>query len=417
MNFCKRSAIWVCLTLAVAASPVQAQLDRGPDPEARAAGRAEAKGLVIQYLQERSVRAVEPAIVEREAAGIVKDLTEEQVEALLAGEEVAAVLSPKTAQAETAQTAEDAGPRLAVAAAPVVGDAKSDLLFVPVTPCRVIDTRLGGGKFLANEVRDYRIAGTAGFPAQGGKEGGCGIPLGATSPLASAVMVNLFAVTPEGSGDFRIWEFGTAMPLAAAITYDNLGPFFSIANGLIIPITGVGTLAKDMSVKAEFNRTHFAADVTGYFTRFPVENFQGGLKSELITNDHTTLTDMNDGACHELNSCDVTTAVPGTVVVEAWGQFVVAHAAGTLDRVVIGVETVSPVTCGYDADSANASDFEVSAALGANPDVDFTVSHGRAFAQPGGTTRTYYLSGKMLNGANTGDKIENSRLICTFIPD
>jgi hypothetical protein len=415
MVFCKRSAIWVCLTLAVSAGPVRAQIDRGPDPEARATDRAEARGVVIQYLQERSVRAVEPAIVEREAAGIVKDLTDEQVEALLAGEKVDAVLSPKEAQVETAST--EAGPRLAVATAPVVGDAKTDLLFVPIAPCRVIDTRLGGGEFNVNEIRDYRIAGTQGFEAQGGKAGGCGIPLGATSPLASAVMVNLFAVTPKGSGDFRIWEFGTPMPLAAAITYDNLGQFFSIANGLIIPITGVGSVAKDMSVKAEFNRTHFAADVTGYFTRFPVENFQGGLKSELITNDFTTVTDMSDGACHQLNSCAITTAVPGTVVVEAWGQFVVGHTAGTLDRVAIGVETASPVACGYDVDSADASDFEVSAALGSNPDVDFTVSHGRAFHQAGGTTSTYYLSGRMLNGAGTGDKIENSRLICTFIPD
>lgn len=413
MSFCKRSAIWVCLTLAVAASPVRAQLET--NPEARAADRAEARALVVEYLQERFVRAVEPAIVEQDAARIVKGLTDEQVEALLAGEEVADVLSPKEPRAATA--AVEDGPRPAVATAPVVGDAKSDLLFVPITPCRVIDTRLGGGEFNVNEVRDYRIAGTQGFPAQGGKDGGCGIPLGATSPLASAVMVNLFAVTPKGSGDFRIWEFGTTMPLAAAITYDNLGPFFSIANGLIIPITGVGTLAKDMSVKAEFNRTHFAADVTGYFTRFPVENFQGGLKSELITNDFTTLTNMSDGACKQLNSCEVQTDVPGTVVVEAWGQFVVDHTAGTLDRVVIGVETATPVTCGYDVDSADASDFEVSAALGTNPDVDFTVSHGRAFSQPGNTTRTYYLSGRMLNGANAGDEIENSRLICTFIPD
>ena len=415
MNLCKRSAIWVCLAITVSAGPVRAQQDQGADPEARAAGRAEAKGLIVQYLQERSVRAVEPAVVEKEAAGIVKDLTDEQVEALLAGEEVAVVLSPKSAQVEAASTEDQ--PRPAVATAPAVGDAKSDLLYVPIPPCRVIDTRLGGGKFNVNEVRDYRIAGTDGFPEQGGKSGGCGIPLGATSPLASAVMVNLFAVTPEGSGDFRIWEFGTTMPLAAAITYDNLGPFFSIANGLIIPITGVANLAKDMSVKAEFNRTHFAADVTGYFTRFPVENFQGGLKSELITNDFTTLTDMSDGACKQLNSCVVTTAVPGPVVVEAWGQFVVDHTAGTLDRVVIGVETATPVTCGYDADSADASDFEVSAALGSNPDVDFTVSHGRAFNQPGNTTRTYYLSGRMLSGAGTGDEIENSRLICTFIPD
>jgi hypothetical protein len=49
--------------------------------------------------------------------------------------------------------------------------------------------------------------------------------------------------------------------------------------------------------------------------------------------------------------------------------------------------------------------------------VDFTISHGRAFTINEGQTRTYRLSGQMINGANSGDEIENSRMICTFIPD
>jgi hypothetical protein len=417
MNFCKRSAIWVCLTIAVSASPVWAQIDRVQDPEARAASRAEAKGIVVQFLQERSVRAVEPAVVEKDAARIVKNLTDEQVEALLAGEEVAAVLAPSSPTRAAAAVTEGGSLNRVTAAA--VGDADSDLLFVPLDPCRLIDTRLSAaGKMQPSVVRDFKVVGTTGFEAQGGKAGGCGIPAGAAEPAAAAVMLNIVAVDAEGGGNMRAWEFNQPMPNASSINYQLLSPArMNIANGLIVPIAGVSTLASDLSVMASQNRVHLVVDVSGYFRRFPVEDFQGGLKSELIANDFTTPTEMSDGACKQLNSCQVTTDVPGKVVVEAWGQFVVGHTAGTLDRVVIGVETVLPVACGYDADSANASDFEVSAALGSNPDVDFTVSHGRAFAQPGGTTRTYYLSGQMLSGASTGDKIENSRLICTFIPD
>jgi hypothetical protein len=102
--------------------------------------------------------------------------------------------------------------------------------------------------------------------------------------------------------------------------------------------------------------------------------------------------------------------------VEAWGQFVMEHAGGTLDRVAIGVETAATVAC-LAPDSVNASDYEVPASLGSNPDVDFTISHGVAFTQPGGTTRTYRLSGQVVSGGSANDKIENSRLICTFIPD
>jgi hypothetical protein len=411
MSFCKRSAIWVCLTIAISASPVWAQ-----DPEARAADRAEAKSLVVDYLQERSVRAVEPAVVERDAARIVERLTDEQVEALLAGEEVAAILTPSSPEGAAAAVTDDSaeGGSLKPITAAAIGDAGSDLLYVPLPPCRIIDTRLGGGKIIAGTTRPFRVAGTTGFAGQGGASNGCGVPISASTPMAAAAMINLVAIDVDGKGNLKAWEFGQAEPLASSINFQKID--MNIANGLIIPIAGLSTLSADLNVQANFANAHLVADVTGYFTRFPVEDFQGGLKSTLQNQDFTTLIDLNDGACHELNSCEVTTAVPGTVVVEAWGQFVMSHTAGTLDRVAIGVETASPVVC-HDPDSVQASDYEVPASLGSNPDVDFTISHGVAFTQPGGTTRTYRLSGMVVSGANTGDKVENSRLICTFIPD
>lgn len=403
-----RSAIPLCIMVAASAFAVVRPALAAPDAEGQAAQREEALQQIIRQLEEKAVRPVEKSVLEQEAQRILSRFTAEQVEALAGGEELDEVRT--AAQPELATETEG----VQSVTAPIVGDAYSDLLFVPVQPCRVIDTRLGAGKMSVGEIRNFRIAGTSGF--EGGKAGGCGIPLGGTAPLAAAVAINIFAVNPEGSGYLRIWPFGQEMPVAAAITYDNLGQFFSLSNGIVLPITGVSSLTHDIAVKCEVNRTHFAADVTGYFTRFPVENFQGGLKSSLQTHDFTTLINLGDGACHELNSCTVTTDTPGTVVVEAWGQFVMEHTAGTLDRVAIGVETANPVVC-LDADSVNASDYEVPAALGSNPDVDFTISHGVAFTQPGGTTRTYRLSGRMVSGASSFDKIENSRLICTFIPD
>jgi hypothetical protein len=190
----------------------------------------------------------------------------------------------------------------------------------------------------------------------------------------------------------------------------------TIANAVVVPIAGVASLDKDLTIDAGVSATYVVADVTGYFTRFPTEQFQGGLKSTVITTQNVTLTSMADGACKELNSCTITADANGTVIVEAWGQFVANHASGTLDRVAIGVETAATVVCN-DSDTVDASDFEIPAALGTNVDVDFTVSHGRSFSQSGGQTVTYRLSGQMLSGANSGDAIENSRLICTFIPD
>jgi hypothetical protein len=393
--------------LAVASSALAA-----PQEEQQAVQKEEALRQIVGQLEGRSVRPVEKGVVESEAQRILSRLTAEQVAALAAGEEPDQVMAP--ARPELAAETDD----VQMVTAAVVGDSRSDLLFVPVAPCRIIDTRLAGagGMLVPGAVRDFQVAGTANFENQGGKSGGCGIPMGATSPLAAAVMINFVAISPQGSGNLRAWEFGQPVPLASVINYDKLGSFFNIANGVIVPIAGVSTQTSDLSIRADFNGTHLVGDVTGYFTRFPVESFQGGLKSSLQTHDFTTLINLGDGVCHELNSCTLTADVAGTVVVEAWGQFVLEHTAGTLDRVAIGVETADTVAC-LDPDSVNASDYEVPTSLGSNPDVDFTISHGVAFTQPGGTTRTYRLSGKVLSGASSGDKIENSRLICTFIPD
>jgi hypothetical protein len=406
MKLRMRSALPVCIMFAAALAVVRPAL-AAPEEEAQAAQRGEALQQIISDLEERSVRPVEKSRVEKDAKRILSRLTAEQIEALAGGDDLVKV---------TAAVATTEGSQAPVQGvfANAVGDAESDLLFVPVAPCRLLDTRQGGGIIAAGTTRSFRIAGTAGFEAQGGKSGGCGIPIGAASPVAASVMVNLVAVDVTGKGNLAAWEFGQPEPLASSINFQRID--MNIANGLIVPIAGVSSQTADLSVKANVASAHLVADVTGYFTRFPIENFQGGLKSSLQTNDVTTLINLGDGACHELNSCTVTTDVPGTVIVEAWGQFVMEHAGGTLDRVAIGVETTATVSC-VDPDSVQASDYEVPASLGSNPDVDFTVSHGTAFTQPGGTTRTYRLSGEVIAGASSSDKIENSRLICTFIPD
>ena len=50
------------------------------------------------------------------------------------------------------------------------------LIYVPFPPCRIIDTRLGGGPLAAGQPRSFEVSGTENFAAQGGMEGGCGIP-------------------------------------------------------------------------------------------------------------------------------------------------------------------------------------------------------------------------------------------------
>src|SRR6478609_2924477 len=85
-------------------------------------------------------------------------------------------------------------------------------LFVPITPCRVVDTRQQGGPFSSGQTRSYYVASTTGFAPQGGHSGGCGIPVGAV-----AVTAGLSAVSPHHAGFFRTWAFGGAEPGATVL--------------------------------------------------------------------------------------------------------------------------------------------------------------------------------------------------------
>jgi hypothetical protein len=391
-----------------AASPEQATEEAEVARAQRNEQIQQAAIIVAEDLQRRAVRAVEKKTVAADALRLARSMSDAQLAAVINGQPLVRVLQDRQLAASSTTGT------MQVTTANAIGDATSDLLFVPLAPCRIIDTRVAGGKIAASEKRDFEVAGTTGFEAQGGNTGGCGIPVGATDPVAAAVVINFIAVDPDGPGHIVAWQFGQPEPFASIINFANVG--LNIANGVIVPIAGVSSLAKDVSLRAGVSSVHIVADVTGYFTRFPVEQFQGGLKSQEVTTTNTTLIDLADGGCHELLTCVVTAPAVGTVVVEAWSQIVLSHTSGTTDRFVMQLETAGSVSCPVDH-GVDASQYEVPGALGSNVDVDFTLSHGRSFSINSGETKTFRLSGKMINGASSLDKVENSRLLCTFIPN
>jgi len=141
-----------------------------------------------------------------------------------------------------------------------LGASGRDLVYTPVTPCRIIDTRSAGGPIGGNTQRDFLVSGTANFPAQGGTAGGCGIPEGATG-----AMLNFVAVEPAGPGDLRAWPFGQPVPGASIINYAAVAGL-NIANGVAVPLCNQATAACtfDVSVQADVNGTQLVVDVLGF---------------------------------------------------------------------------------------------------------------------------------------------------------
>ena len=80
-----------------------------------------------------------------------------------------------------------------------LGDNFRDLVYTPVAPCRIVDTRAGGGALAGGAVRLFEV--DSSDLTAGGSSTGCGIPLG----VAQAVEMTIIAVLPAGSGYLTAW--------------------------------------------------------------------------------------------------------------------------------------------------------------------------------------------------------------------
>lgn len=141
--------------------------------------------------------------------------------------------------------------------AKTLGALGNDLVYTPIAPCRILDTRsTAAGAIAANNTRSFVAINASNFTNQGGSATNCGT-LGLA---ATAVAINLTAVTPSGAGYATAFPFGTAQPLAASVNYAS-GDI--VNNALIVQIPNPLS-SFDFSVYT-FAQSHYVADIVGYF--------------------------------------------------------------------------------------------------------------------------------------------------------
>jgi len=137
------------------------------------------------------------------------------------------------------------------------GDLNKDVVYTPVAPCRIIDTRSSAaGAIAANTTRSFVAINSSSFAGQGGSATNCGT-LGLS---ATAVAINLTAVTPSGAGYATAYPFGTAQPVAASVNY-VAGAI--VNNALIVQIPN--PLSSFDFTLYTFAQSHYVADIVGYF--------------------------------------------------------------------------------------------------------------------------------------------------------
>lgn len=120
-------------------------------------------------------------------------------------------------------------------------DVVGDLRFVPVTPSRLLDTRLTGGSLGTGSRVDVRAAGVAGVPAD-----------------AKAVALNVTSVASSGVTFLRAWPAGQPMPGASVLNTDGAR---TSGTGVVAGVGGEGKV----SIFNNAGSTHVVVDVTGYF--------------------------------------------------------------------------------------------------------------------------------------------------------
>jgi len=141
-----------------------------------------------------------------------------------------------------------------------LGDTADDLVYTPVTPCRILDTRGGGGGTLAaGAQRNWLASNPAGtFTGQGGSATNCGIPIKPAAVLANIAVFN----TAVGPAFFTTWPFNQARPNASTLNWNTAGQ--QIANAVIVPLCIGGGCTFDFSAFTSA-QTDVAIDVMGYF--------------------------------------------------------------------------------------------------------------------------------------------------------
>jgi hypothetical protein len=150
-----------------------------------------------------------------------------------------------------------------------LGNLSNDLLFTPITPCRILDTRNAGSKsgiLAAGTIRGFLGKNTT-FASQGGAATSCNTlnVLTGLNNVEAAILVNFTVVTPDTGGYITAFPadvLDANKPLAATV---NFTAGSVVGNNATIKLSQTGT-GDDFKIYTTSN-VHVVADVVGYYSK------------------------------------------------------------------------------------------------------------------------------------------------------
>jgi hypothetical protein len=152
---------------------------------------------------------------------------------------------------------------MATSAFAQIGSLSSDLVFTPITPCRILDTRLigpaPGTPIAGGATYIFFTGGVSSFASAGGSATNCGLQTAGLN--IAAVAVNFVAVGPSAAGYITVYPAGGVQPTASTLNY-TAGEV--VANSAIVKVSQTSNTAMNIYSLAT---THLVADVTGYYSK------------------------------------------------------------------------------------------------------------------------------------------------------
>jgi hypothetical protein len=143
-----------------------------------------------------------------------------------------------------------------------LGTPNTDLVYTPVTPCRIIDTRNAGtasGILAVGSARGF-IGWGASYANQGGAASNCNIPANTDT---AAIVVNFTVVSPSTGGYITAYPSGAAQPLAASLNFNAADVK---GNNAILKLNQTANAPTHFNIYTT-STTHLVADVVGYYAR------------------------------------------------------------------------------------------------------------------------------------------------------
>ncbi len=162
------------------------------------------------------------------------------------------------------------GRSLAELIAQIQREDDAGLVFKPVIPCAVLDTRETGQSFAADETRVLKLRGA---DSDGSAADGCGIP-GLHGRIlrtnrARSVFLTVRVVRPEGEGDLRIWPANDhPQPQVGLLDY-GADPAQTYESSVVVSLCDeIGAepcAAGDVKVRTHGAGAHLVLSVLGWF--------------------------------------------------------------------------------------------------------------------------------------------------------